>query len=195
MKKKLVLITDGDNVARRAVETAARNLGVRCISRSAFIKDCRPAKGEELIEYIKQAEGDVVLVMFDDQGNYNTGTGEKELKRIATYPDFEILGVVAVASNTSGTDGIRIQLSIDRNGNMVEGPVNKEGDREKKGHKFLEGDTVDILNELDIPIIIGIGDIGKMDGADWTSYGAPVTTKAINEILLRSGVRCFAESK
>jgi len=195
MKKKLILVTDGDNAARKAVEIAAKSLQIRCISHSAFIKDNPPALGEDLLNYIKEADGEIVIVMFDDMGNSNRGSGEKALKMVATYPDFEILGVVAVASNTSGTDGILIDYSIDRNGNIVSEPVDKNGIKEKRGHKRLEGDTVDILNELSVPLVIGIGDLGKMDGADWIGCGAPITTKAIKEILAKSGVYSFAESE
>ena len=34
-RRKVVIITDGDNVARQAAETAAAQVGGRCISRSA----------------------------------------------------------------------------------------------------------------------------------------------------------------
>lgn len=191
-KKKLILVTDGDNAARRAVEEAAHNLGLRCISRSATLKDQRPATGERLVQLIKEAHGDIVLVMFDDQGNSHEGRGEKELRKIAKHPDFEILGALAVASNTDGTEGVKIDCSVNQNCVLVARPVDKQGMPEKIGHRKIEGDTVDILNELDVPIIIGIGDLGKMDGADWPNHGAPVTTKAVEEILKRSGVIALA---
>ncbi|HBG17323.1 MAG TPA: stage V sporulation protein AE, partial [Firmicutes bacterium] len=47
----------------------------------------------------------------------------------------------------------------------------------------LKGDTVDILNGLKIPLIVGIGDIGKMGQADDYEQGANITTRAIKEIL------------
>ena len=38
----------------------------------------------------------------------------------------------------------------------------------------LYGDTVYSIDELDVPIVVGIGDIGKMEGKDhfrsWCSY-------------------------
>jgi len=61
------------------------------------------------------------------------------------------------------------------------------GEPEPRGHRCLEGDTVDILNKLDVSIVVGLGDIGKMDMADDVSLGAPITTKALEEILYRSG--------
>ncbi|MCL6445215.1 MAG: stage V sporulation protein AE, partial [Alicyclobacillus sp.] len=51
----------------------------------------------------------------------------------------------------------------------------------------LEGDTVEIIDSLHFPIVIGIGDIGKMDGADEVEKGAPVTTMALQTIMDRSG--------
>jgi len=64
--------------------------------------------------------------------------------------------------------------------------VNKLGHPEEKGNRFLEGDTVDVINQLEIPVIIGTGDTGKMDFADDYQKGAPITTKALLEILNRS---------
>ncbi|HHW49425.1 MAG TPA: stage V sporulation protein AE, partial [Clostridiaceae bacterium] len=34
-KRKVILVTDGDSVAKEAVEIAASNIGARCISDSA----------------------------------------------------------------------------------------------------------------------------------------------------------------
>ncbi|MCL6636019.1 MAG: stage V sporulation protein AE, partial [Peptococcaceae bacterium] len=31
-KRKVIIVTDGDRIAKRAVEVAARNVGARCIS-------------------------------------------------------------------------------------------------------------------------------------------------------------------
>ena len=62
--------------------------------------------------------------------------------------------------------------------------MNKHGEPEDF-KEYLQGDTVDVLNKLNIPIIVGVGDIGKQDGAD--SNQAPITTAAVKEILRRSG--------
>ena len=43
--------------------------------------------------------------------------------------------------------------------------MNKHGEPEDF-KEYLQGDTVDVLNKLNIPIIVGVGDIGKQDGAD-----------------------------
>jgi hypothetical protein len=67
--------------------------------------------------------------------------------------------------------------------------VDKEGDREPAGHEVIEGDTVDVLNAVDVPIIVGIGDPGKMNHADESKKGARITTKAVEAVL-----RLWAES-
>ena len=46
---------------------------------------------------------------------------------------------------------------------------------------------MEILNDLEVPVVVGIGDIGKMNGADDYHYGAKVTTRALLEIINRSG--------
>jgi stage V sporulation protein AE len=51
----------------------------------------------------------------------------------------------------------------------------------------MNGDTVYCLDGLDIPIIVGIGDIGKMSKHDHISNGSPITKKAVDIILERSG--------
>lgn len=43
------------------------------------------------------------------------------------------------------------------------------------------------LDQLDVPIIVGIGDIGKMGKQDHYSKGAPITKKAVQLVLERSG--------
>ncbi len=51
----------------------------------------------------------------------------------------------------------------------------------------LTGDTVYCLDELDVPVIVGVGDIGKMAKRDHYSQGSPITKKAVEIILERSG--------
>ncbi|PMU54581.1 stage V sporulation protein AE, partial [Pseudomonas sp. GP01-A3] len=41
---------------------------------------------------------------------------------------------------------------------------------------------------LNIPLVIGIGDIGKMGGRDDIEKGSPITRKAIEYILERSEI-------
>jgi stage V sporulation protein AE len=51
-----------------------------------------------------------------------------------------------------------------------------------------------VLASCEVPIIVGVGDIGKMKGKDHFLKGAPVTKTAILEILKRSGYEHAANS-
>lgn len=183
-KRKVILVTDGDKVARKAVETAASNIGARCISKSAG--NPTPLTGGELINLIKQAKNDPVVVMADDRGHTGQGKGEQAIKAISASPEIEIVGVVAVASNTEGVRGVEVDASISKNGNVVEKTVDKCGNI-KEG-KILYGDTVDILSTIEANVVIGIGDPGKMEGKDKCEIGAPIITKAMKEVIKRSGI-------
>ncbi|MGF7058603.1 stage V sporulation protein AE [Brassicibacter mesophilus] len=183
MKRKIILVTDGDDVAQKAVEKAAKNIGGRCISRSAG--NPTPITGEEIINLIKSAKYDPVVIMVDDIGNPGFGKGEKALNDILIHPDMEVLGVVAVASNTQDVTGVKVDFSVDYMGHMVSNAVDKDG--VETSSKTLYGDTVDIINKFSIPIVVGIGDIGKMRGKDNHAIGAPIITKALKEILNKSG--------
>lgn len=179
-KRKVILITDGDSVAKEVIESVAQKIGGRCISSSAG--NPTPLSGVEIVGKIKETPYDPVLVMFDDNGRVFKGMGEKAMEYIANHPDISVLGAIAVASNTKSVFGIKVDFSIDQNGNIVKNGVNKEGISNKDSNKVY-GDTLDILNSLRLPIIIGIGDIGKMEGRDNLKKGAPITLKAINTIL------------
>lgn len=184
-KRKVIVVTDGDRVAKRTVEVASKNIGARCISSSAGNPSTK--SGEEIVNLVKKASYDPVVIMLDDQGCAGEGSGEQILRYLTNDKDIEILGAVAVASNSPCTEGITVDCSFTKEGKLVEGPVDKCGLQEAKKHILLEGDTVEILNELKIPVVIGLGDPGKMDGADDFRKGAPITTKALREILNRSG--------
>lgn len=184
-KKKVILVTDGDLIAKNALEIIAKKIGGRCISHS--FGNPSPHTGAELIKMIKQTPTDPVIVMFDDNGSIYKAAGEKALEIVAKSSEIEVLGAVAVASNTKNVSGVKVDFSLDSNGNIVHCGVNKNG----KKYKYTDnvyGDTVDILNYLDIPIIVGIGDIGKMNGKDFLHKGAPITYKAIKLILERNGI-------
>jgi len=185
-KRKVIIITDGDEIARKTVEIAALKVGGCCISASAG--NPTPITGERIVELILEAQSDPVLVMLDDKGCRSKGPGEAALEYIAKNHQIELIGVLAVASNTQFCKGVRIEHSITRDGQMIDRPVNKDGEPEQEGHHILEGDTVSVLNSLDVPITIGIGDIGKMQGRDRYDWGARITTQAIKYILKRS---CF----
>lgn len=183
-KRKIIIITDGDKIAGKAVQAVAKEVGGRCISRS--MGNPTPLTGEQLVENITKAAYDPVLVMFDDNGQGGYGDGEKAIHYVATHPEIEVLGAIAVASNTIGVEGVQIDFAIDANGNVVKQGVDKDGDVEFSKELRVFGDTVDVLDSLSIPIIIGIGDVGKMNGKDHVKYGAPVTKKAVEMILQKS---------
>ncbi len=185
IRRKVIVVTDGDRVAGRTVETAARNIGARFISLTTG--NPTPLSGPEVVRLIKMTPQDPVVVMVDDRGKRGFGRGEQVLRYLAEHPDIEVLGAVAVASNTDQTEGVLVDKSVTRECRVIPGPVDKMGFPEEKGHRYLEGDTVDILNRLNVPVIIGTGDTGKMDFFDDCLNGAPVTTRALREILDRSG--------
>ncbi len=178
-KKKVIFVTDGDNAARQAVEIASKNIGGRCISLSAGNPTWLSA--QEIAEQVMKAEHDPVVVMFDDNGNKKQGHGEKVIKTLSVEPGIEILGVAAVASETQTKSGIEVTFSIDRYGEKVLTGVDKLGF--STGDSRIFGDTISVLNEIDVPIIVGLGDPGKMDGLDDPQKGAPITTLALKEII------------
>jgi len=187
-KIRVILVTDGDHVAQHVVEEIATSLGLRCISASGG--NPTPISGEKIVDLLKTVHHDPVLVMFDDQGEKNKGYGEVALEYVATHPDIEVLGAVAVASNTAGSAGITTDECITSHGDIVNHSVDKAGSLKGNGKEksIIMGDTVDVLNDVDIPFIVGIGDIGKMNRADDIKRGAPITRKAIEEILKQSGI-------
>ncbi len=118
MKRKVIFITDGDEAARKAVENVAREIGGRCISRSAG----NPTKIDEdqLISYILQTPYDPVLVMFDDCGYRENGPGERAMQAVAKHPDIEVIGAIAVASSTHSSEWTDVTISVDRFGDLTE---------------------------------------------------------------------------
>lgn len=186
-KVRVILVTDGDKVAQNVVEDLAASLGLRCISASGG--NPTPISGKEIVNLLKTVKSDPVLVMFDDRGRRDRGQGERAMQYVADHPDIEVLGAVAVASNTGGSGGIEADVCVTGTGKMVDSPVDKNGDvKTKSNSMMIKGDTVDVLNEVEVPVIVGVGDIGKMDKADDISRGAPITRRAIEEILKRSGI-------
>lgn len=184
IKRRVILITDGDDYARRAIELVAREIGGRCISHSHG----NPSRltGPELVNLIKKAPFDPVFIMFDDSGIVGEGAGEKALKYVAGHQDIEVLGIIAVAAKTRQAEWTKVDVCIDRDGKLMPYGVDKNGIAELEMGR-MDGDTVYCLDELDVPIIVGIGDIGKMAGRDHYDLGSPVTKKAVELILERSG--------
>ncbi|CAM3238696.1 stage V sporulation protein AE [Brevibacillus invocatus] len=183
--RKVIVVTDGDHIAQKAVEAVAKDLGGRCISLSAG--NPTPLDGSQMVELIQMTPYDPVIVMFDDNGDFGRGRGERALEYVVKHPAIEVIGAIAVASNTRWVQGATVQYSIDKDGQIVEEAVDKDGYAEKKLQNKIYGDTVDVLNSLHIPNLIGIGDIGKMEGHDSLQDGCPITKKAVQWILERSG--------
>lgn len=184
--KKVILVTDGDKTAGQAVAKAGEDLELNVIFKSQGVPT--PYSGEELIELITEVDDEPVVVMVDDNGEREVGPGERALRRILEAEKTEVLGVLAVASNTKEAEGIIPDISITKEGKIVKNPpVNKAGDLEPAMHVVLEGDTVDVLNEFSDLLIVGVGDLGKMEGKDNLSAGSPITKQGLQEILARSG--------
>ncbi|MBU8879184.1 stage V sporulation protein AE [Bacillus sp. FJAT-29790] len=183
-RRHVILITDGDDYARKTVEHVAREIGGRCISLSHGNPSA--LDGPQIVKLIKKAVHDPVLVMFDDSGLVGEGGGEKALKYVACHQDIHVLGAIAVAAKTRQAEWTRIDVCIDRDGELTPYGVDKYGLPEMEIGR-LNGDTVYCLDELDIPIIVGIGDIGKMAKKDEFEKGSPITKKAVDLILERSG--------
>lgn len=80
----------------------------------------------------------------------------------------------------------KIHISIDQNGEFTHYGVDKYGIPEMDVGR-MSGDTVYVLDELKLPIVVGVGDIGKMGKRDSYEVGAPITKKAVDYILERSG--------
>lgn len=185
-KRKVILITDGDKYAKKAIELVAREIGGRCISMSQG--NPTHLSGEKLVHLILKAKSDPVLVMFDDSGYVGEGAGEQAMRIVANDPSIEILGVIAVASKTRRAEWTKVDVSIDRYGNLTSRGVDKYGMEEMEIGKII-GDTVYCIDELNVPIVIGIGDIGKMAQLDDYRKGSPITKLAVEIILERSRYR------
>lgn len=181
-KKRVIVVTDGDRQALAAVEQAARNVGCRSISLSggrAPHDAC--LEPEEVVELVLAAPSDPVVVMVDDEGQLGEGRGEHILRHFVEHSEIEVLGVVAVASDARRDLGVEVTESVSRNGDVVKGPVNKDGVPQEG--RYQKGDTLGVLRGLHVPVVIGLGDPGKMNHADEASRGAPLTTKALQAIL------------
>lgn len=183
-KRNIIIITDGDEYAKRTIEHVAKEIGGRCIS--ASYGNPTRMDGAELIKLIKSAAYDPVLVMFDDSGLVGEGVGEKVMKYVAEHSDINLLGILAVAAKTKQAEWTKVDVCIDREGNLTEFGVDKFGVPEMDV-KRINGDTVYCIDSIDAPIVVGIGDIGKMAKYDEIAKGSPITLSAIKLILERSG--------
>lgn len=105
------------------------------------------------------------------------------MEYVANHPNVEVLGAVAVASNHRGGEGVPVDILLDREGNQVNHGVDKNGLEMEGEPPVIWGDTVEVLNRISVPIIVGIGDVGKMNQFDDVKRGAPVTRQAVELIL------------
>ncbi|WP_407268752.1 stage V sporulation protein AE [Radiobacillus sp. PE A8.2] len=183
-KRKVIIITDGDEYARKTLDYLAGKLGGTCL---AYLSD-NPShvSSEEVIKAIHSAKHDPVYVLIDDAGIPGVGAGERILIDIANDHTIEIIGAIAVAANTRNMEWTRVNFSIDKDGKLIPNGVDKEGVPIPE-HGRINGDTIYSLDQLDIPVVIAIGDIGKMRGSDDIKKGSPITRKAIEIILERGG--------
>lgn len=180
-KRKIIVVTDGDHVAREALEVVAKKIHGRVISLSAG--NPTHLSGPQLVRLIHRAKYDPVIVMFDDCGNAKEGYGERALRYVANHHSIEVIGAIAVASNCLNSRGTPVHMALDFHGNVISHSVDKYGRPQYQEELRIYGDTVEVLNAIQIPIIIGIGDVGKMRRYDYYKVGAPVTTKAIQLLL------------
>ncbi|MCD7033299.1 stage V sporulation protein AE [Metabacillus sp. GX 13764] len=183
--RKVILFTDGDIYAAKTIAYVAEKTGGRCISCSQGNPSV--LSGPELVRKILQAPYDPVFVMFDDCGMTGAGSGEAAMVYVAGHPQIQVIGAVAVASKTKQSEWTKVDFCIDRYGEITEYGVDKSGIKEYDIGR-INGDTVYSLDSLNIPIVIGIGDIGKMARKDHIQKGAPITMKAVQIILERSGL-------
>lgn len=183
-KRKVILVTDGDMVAKRAVEIAAGNIGGRCISASAG--NPTVLTGHEILEKVGQALYEPIVIMVDDRGIKGEGPGEAAMQTILDNEDVDVLGVVAVSSNGKDCNGLDVTCSITKDGEIIESAVDKSGNDTHSDE--VCGDTLSILKNRKNLIIVGMGDPGKMDYKDEVSKGAPITTKALKEVMIRKGL-------
>jgi len=183
-RRRVILITDGDDHARKSIELIAKEVGGTCITLSHG--NPTPINGNLIVKLIKKAASDPVFAMFDDSGIVGEGTGENALKYVASHKDIHVLGIIAVAARTKQAEWTRVDVCIDRDGDLTPYGVDKYGVPELEIGR-LNGDTVYCLDQLNIPLIVGIGDIGKMAGKDDVKKGSPITRKAVELILERSG--------
>jgi stage V sporulation protein AE len=183
-RKQVIIVTDGDKTAKQAVKQAGEKLDLEVMVDSGG--NPTPCSGAKLIDEINESDSSLAVVMVDDNGDLELGKGEQVLETLLDTPQLEVLGVLAVASEAKEAEGISPDLCVNRMGEIIDGPVNKQGEAEPGSHQILEGDTVDILNDFSNLLIVGIGDIGKMEGQDNPEKGAPITTQAIKVILRRS---------
>lgn len=181
-KKRVIIFTDGDPTAYRALSEACHELS--CHPLKASRGNPTPLDGQELVRQILEAPVEPVVVMVDDRGEAGLGEGERALDVLIHSPELDVMGVVAVAANTHPVQGVQVGESVDQDGQVVQDAVDKDG--HVLGSPVLKGDTVDVLQGFS-GTIVGLGDPGKMQGHDAIRKGVPATRRALEEILKKGG--------
>ena len=82
MRRRVVLVTDGDEYAKRTIELLTKEFGEGVFQHHKVINQI---DREKVVELIMQTPYDPVFVMFDDSGFIGEGSGEKAFK-ICGYP-------------------------------------------------------------------------------------------------------------
>jgi stage V sporulation protein AE len=184
--KRVILITDGDAYAKRTIDYLAKKIGGTSLSYLA--DNPMTVEAKAMVEAIHAAEAEPVYVLLDDGGVPGVGSGEMLLQTISDDPEINVIGALAVAAHTQNREWSRVNFSIDQDGELQPFGVDKEGViTEEIGR--INGDTVYLLDQLDIPLVVAIGDIGKMHGKDAIEIGSPITEQALRIILEREGSR------
>jgi stage V sporulation protein AE len=181
-RPEVIVVTDGDATAWRAVAEAAHDLDLYPLRQSQG--NPTPLTGEALVDAIVATGRSPVVVLADDKGDAGRGPGEAALDYLLRSARVRVLGVVAVASHTRPVAGVRPDVSVTADGRLIGGAVDKTG---HPTGSPLRGDTVDVLNgEAGDVLVVGLGDPGKMDGRDRAEAGAPATRAALARILAES---------
>ncbi|KGX85972.1 stage V sporulation protein AE [Pontibacillus litoralis] len=181
-KKKVIIITDGDEYARKVIQHVSSEIGGTCLAELAT--NPTTATIHQFTAAINSAKEEPIYVLLDDAGIPGIGAGETILMHLAQNSSVDIIGAVAVASHTKYQEWTRFDFAINGDGELIPNGVDKEGIPEFEFGR-ISGDTVYCLDQLHIPTIVAIGDIGKMRGKDDVKHGSPITRKAIELILER----------
>lgn len=179
MNRKVIIVTDGDSIAKKVIEKAAVKVGCRTLS----ISSGNPTRisGEDMVRLIQCVKYDPVIVMADDRGNTGRGNGEKVIDYLIKSREIDVMGIVAVASNTRNASGIKVNCSINKNGEISKNSVDKHGNT--KMSKVLVGDTVNTINPSSVNCVVGIGDPGKTECDGNMDRECSILIKAINVII------------
>lgn len=178
----VIIVTDGDAAAQVALEIACYDLDLFFLRPSAG--NPTPLSGPETVGYVLQAPKAPVVVSVDDHGQRGVGPGEEVMECLLREPRINVLGVLAVASNTR-VKGVPVECSVTAQGKVVDHPVNKAGNSQPLS-PLLQGDTVEIMHKHPEVMVIGCGDVGKMNGLDDKEQGAGITSRCLQEIIDRA---------